>query len=161
MHAMCRRDFGSGGAGTQHAFLEFCGLRRHQDGIRVRRDATPLNGKGNGGKGIRTPDIQLAKLALYQLSYAPAENSDCRLEMPDCKRVVLERFRKCRASGSTDLRRGRNMAKQSGNRETIFPAGAFTRACRRRWFTTLRLLVLRRSVCTAKSRTASAVRLFV
>ncbi len=30
-----------------------------------------------GGKGIRTPDIQLAKLALYQLSYAPAKN--CRL----------------------------------------------------------------------------------
>ena len=28
-----------------------------------------------GGKGIRTPDIQLAKLALYQLSYAPAENA--------------------------------------------------------------------------------------
>jgi hypothetical protein len=26
-----------------------------------------------GGKGIRTPDIQLAKLALYQLSYAPGE----------------------------------------------------------------------------------------
>jgi hypothetical protein len=25
-----------------------------------------------GGKGIRTPDFQLAKLALYQLSYAPA-----------------------------------------------------------------------------------------
>jgi hypothetical protein len=25
----------------------------------------------NGGKGIRTPDFQLAKLALYQLSYAP------------------------------------------------------------------------------------------
>jgi hypothetical protein len=24
-----------------------------------------------GGKGTRTPDIQLAKLALYQLSYAP------------------------------------------------------------------------------------------
>ena len=24
-----------------------------------------------GGKEIRTPDIQLAKLALYQLSYAP------------------------------------------------------------------------------------------
>jgi hypothetical protein len=32
-----------------------------------------------GGKGIRTPDFQLAKLALYQLSYAPAECSilDC------------------------------------------------------------------------------------
>ena len=24
-----------------------------------------------GGRGIRTPDIQLAKLALYQLSYTP------------------------------------------------------------------------------------------
>jgi hypothetical protein len=24
-----------------------------------------------GGKGIRTPDLQLAKLPLYQLSYAP------------------------------------------------------------------------------------------
>jgi hypothetical protein len=24
-----------------------------------------------GGKGTRTPDIQLAKLALYQLSYTP------------------------------------------------------------------------------------------
>src|SRR5438128_2143349 len=32
-----------------------------------------------GGKGIRTPDFQLAKLALYQLSYAPVELSilDC------------------------------------------------------------------------------------
>ena len=27
-----------------------------------------------GGKGIRTPDFQLAKLALYQLSYAPETN---------------------------------------------------------------------------------------
>ena len=27
----------------------------------------------HGGKGIRTPDIQLAKLALYQLSYAPGK----------------------------------------------------------------------------------------
>jgi hypothetical protein len=25
-----------------------------------------------GGTGIRTPDIQLAKLALYQLSYTPS-----------------------------------------------------------------------------------------
>ena len=32
-----------------------------------------------GGKGIRTPDFQLAKLALYQLSYAPARIADCRL----------------------------------------------------------------------------------
>jgi hypothetical protein len=29
-----------------------------------------------GGKGIRTPDIQLAKLALYQLSYTPARESE-------------------------------------------------------------------------------------
>ena len=29
-----------------------------------------------GGKGIRTPDFQLAKLALYQLSYAPAKEVD-------------------------------------------------------------------------------------
>ena len=28
----------------------------------------------DGGKGIRTPDFQLAKLALYQLSYAPEKN---------------------------------------------------------------------------------------
>jgi len=28
---------------------------------------------GDGGMGIRTPDIQLAKLALYQLSYAPGQ----------------------------------------------------------------------------------------
>ena len=27
--------------------------------------------KHGGGTGIRTPDIQLAKLALYQLSYTP------------------------------------------------------------------------------------------
>ena len=31
-----------------------------------------------GGKEIRTPDIQLAKLALYQLSYAPMESGDFR-----------------------------------------------------------------------------------
>jgi hypothetical protein len=30
-----------------------------------------------GGKGIRTPDIQLAKLALYQLSYAPGVTHIC------------------------------------------------------------------------------------
>jgi hypothetical protein len=36
-----------------------------------------------GGKGIRTPDFQLAKLALYQLSYAPCECSilDWRLRI--------------------------------------------------------------------------------
>ncbi len=39
----------------------------------------PMTNDQNGGKGIRTPDFQLAKLALYQLSYAPSELSilDC------------------------------------------------------------------------------------
>ncbi len=32
-----------------------------------------------GGKGIRTPDIQLAKLALYQLSYAPGKKPIARI----------------------------------------------------------------------------------
>jgi hypothetical protein len=47
----------------------------------------------NGGKGIRTPDFQLAKLALYQLSYAPGQNSECRLPIFDCKEE-----KKCRMS---------------------------------------------------------------
>src|SRR5437868_15014186 len=44
---------------------------------RLRRDSLrsplPLRAK-TGGKGIRTPDFQLAKLALYQLSYAPEKS---------------------------------------------------------------------------------------
>jgi hypothetical protein len=40
-----------------------------------------------GGKGIRTPDIQLAKLALYQLSYAPGKN-------------IFARNRLCRGQGT-------------------------------------------------------------
>ena len=36
---------------------------------------------GFGGKGIRTPDFQLAKLALYQLSYAPAGIAECRFRI--------------------------------------------------------------------------------
>ena len=41
--------------------------------VRLRRGygATAPKAFGAGGKGIRTPDFQLAKLALYQLSYAP------------------------------------------------------------------------------------------
>jgi hypothetical protein len=35
-----------------------------------------LQKQKSGGKGTRTPDIQLAKLALYQLSYAPVEIVD-------------------------------------------------------------------------------------
>jgi hypothetical protein len=41
--------------------------------------------KINGGKGIRTPDFQLAKLALYQLSYAPAGIAECRFSNFECK----------------------------------------------------------------------------
>jgi hypothetical protein len=43
----------------------------------------------NGGKGIRTPDFQLAKLALYQLSYAPRGIADCRLKIADCNGLTL------------------------------------------------------------------------
>src|SRR6266513_661678 len=39
-----------------------------------------------GGKGIRTPDFQLAKLALYQLSYAPERTAECSLPVADCNR---------------------------------------------------------------------------
>jgi hypothetical protein len=45
--------------------------------------------KMNGGKGIRTPDFQLAKLALYQLSYAPVGEGlilDCRLPIANLQR---------------------------------------------------------------------------
>src|SRR5205823_725837 len=46
-----------------------------------------------GGKGIRTPDFQLAKLALYQLSYAPAiGTAECRLRIADFN---PENFRGC------------------------------------------------------------------
>jgi hypothetical protein len=41
---------------------------------------------GFGGKGIRTPDFQLAKLALYQLSYAPRRKlRSVHCEMRICK----------------------------------------------------------------------------
>ena len=45
---------------------------------------SPLS--GIGGKGIRTPDIQLAKLALYQLSYAPELKVECKWAAGDCNR---------------------------------------------------------------------------
>src|SRR5215468_5342478 len=47
-----------------------------------------------GGKGIRTPDFQLAKLALYQLSYAPTGNFEFRLLIFECKGIKA----KCRMS---------------------------------------------------------------
>jgi len=42
----------------------------------VRRQTVNLSEVG-GGMGIRTPDIQLAKLALYQLSYTPSVEMLC------------------------------------------------------------------------------------
>ena len=41
----------------------------------------------SGGKGTRTPDIQLAKLALYQLSYAPGYLE--RKDRDSCRRLRL------------------------------------------------------------------------
>ena len=48
-------------------------------------DTTARVAPKNGGKGIRTPDFQLAKLALYQLSYAPERIGESRLLILDCK----------------------------------------------------------------------------
>jgi hypothetical protein len=56
---------------------------------------------GIGGKGIRTPDIQLAKLALYQLSYAPAGIAECRMANGDCKRQEKCRRRFARHPASS------------------------------------------------------------
>jgi hypothetical protein len=36
---------------------------------------------GNGGEGIRTPDLRLAKPALCQLSYAPIKTSNLEFEV--------------------------------------------------------------------------------
>jgi hypothetical protein len=56
-----------------------------QDSNGTARRAVATTRDWNGGKGIRTPDIQLAKLALYQLSYAPGlefrmSNVECRMQ---------------------------------------------------------------------------------
>src|SRR4029453_14611224 len=51
-----------------------------------------------GGKGIRTPDFQLAKLALYQLSYAPWK---FRISIPDFRLQGIKQNAGCRSSEST------------------------------------------------------------
>jgi hypothetical protein len=51
----------------------FASARLKRSAFRQGFGATARKASRAGGKGIRTPDIQLAKLALYQLSYAPAE----------------------------------------------------------------------------------------
>jgi hypothetical protein len=66
--------------------------------------------KINGGKGIRTPDFQLAKLALYQLSYAPERIAEFRLPIFDCKEEKTNAG--CRSYGSASgLRAPVGMAK--------------------------------------------------
>ena len=64
---------------------DFCPTRPQEMAAFSEITVRDLSPSENGGKGIRTPDIQLAKLALYQLSYAPAANADCRLRNAECK----------------------------------------------------------------------------
>jgi hypothetical protein len=51
--------------------------------FRLADHCSSITFRSPGGKGIRTPDFQLAKLALYQLSYAPCEFSilNCELQI--------------------------------------------------------------------------------
>jgi hypothetical protein len=52
--------------------------------FRITDHYSPITFWRIGGKGIRTPDFQLAKLALYQLSYAPViGTAECRLLIAD------------------------------------------------------------------------------
>ena len=44
----------------------------------IRKAIAPAGGGNGGGNRARTGDIQLAKLALYQLSYAPDAENNCR-----------------------------------------------------------------------------------
>jgi hypothetical protein len=57
----------------------------------LNRQSKIANRKSTGGKGIRTPDFQLAKLALYQLSYAPCEVwiLDCGLRIANLEAESL------------------------------------------------------------------------
>ena len=55
-----------------------------------------------GGKGIRTPDLQLAKLPLYQLSYAPDFTRAAPMFGMLKRRDYFTRFRVCRAKSSRD-----------------------------------------------------------
>jgi hypothetical protein len=50
----------------------------------------PLTFRDGGGTGIRTPDIQLAKLALYQLSYTPMRSF--KLKVLSFKSHLAKRF---------------------------------------------------------------------
>ena len=65
---------------------------------------TPTLPERFGGKGIRTPDFQLAKLALYQLSYAPDfRKSECRMSKFECNRKERARSRGPHGRGYSKL----------------------------------------------------------
>ncbi len=49
-------------------------FNRSKCGFEIETKLWKIKSSGNGGRGIRTPDIQLAKLALYQLSYTPLKS---------------------------------------------------------------------------------------
>ena len=53
------------------AFAQLTGRSFYCRGVFPLRFSLPSLTTESGGMGIRTPDIQLAKLALYQLSYTP------------------------------------------------------------------------------------------
>ena len=101
------------------------GARRKEVRVRQGYGATAPEAFGAGGKGIRTPDFQLAKLALYQLSYAPAGTPNAfacsRLmsELPnfDCRISIA---RKKRKMPDVDLTIGIRHVYVSSNGEAAF-----------------------------------------
>ena len=77
------------GALRAHLLKSAIAIRKSKiENVRLRHGygATAPKAFGAGGKGIRTPDFQLAKLALYQLSYAPAVTPNAFA----CSRVISE-----------------------------------------------------------------------
>ena len=51
------------------------------------RKSSIVNDDVGGAEGIRTPDLQLAKLPLYQLSYSPTVK--CGVVSADCGNILL------------------------------------------------------------------------
>ena len=82
-----------------------------------------------GGKGIRTPDFQLAKLALYQLSYAP-----CEFSILDCgARIANGREAMSRASAvSANAEAGCRSCESASSTRRFFERTSCVRALRKR-----------------------------
>src|SRR5262249_10782184 len=78
-----------------------------------------------GGKGIRTPDFQLAKLALYQLSYAPRKelrNVVCRSQIA----IGAGHQIRTRCSGVTNIL-SVGWTLKASYQTSVFRAGPITR----------------------------------